>query len=65
MIDLLPRQAPRTWRGFLLRVAAIALAALIVFGAIGLFEQLQDSRTRHPIPSEPRTPANATPGSTP
>jgi hypothetical protein len=39
--------APNTWRGFLIRVATIAVAALIVLGAMDLFEYLHDP---HPAP---------------
>jgi hypothetical protein len=56
MIDLLPRRAPRTLRDFLLRVAAIAVAALIVLGAIGLFEHFLGPSSTRPVPSPSGTP---------
>jgi hypothetical protein len=51
MMELLPRRAPQTWRDFLLRVAAIAVAALVVLAAINLFTYLHDAST-----PGPRTP---------
>jgi hypothetical protein len=58
MMEFLPRQAPQTWRDFFLRVAAIAVAALVVLGAIDLFESLHSSHaTSAPAPhSERSTP---------
>ncbi len=58
MMELLPRKAPQTWRDFFLRVAAIAVAALVVLGAINLFESLHSSHAAPaPAPhSERSTP---------
>jgi hypothetical protein len=45
---------PRTLRGFLIRVATIAVAALIVLAAMDIFEYLHDNhptRTYHPEPA--------------
>ena len=59
MRDLIPSRYPaNTWRGFLVRVATIAIAALIVLAAIDLVQYLQDSHT----PNQPTTqPPQETP----
>ena len=44
MKELIPmRYASNTWKGFALRVATIAIAALVVLGVIDLFEYLHDT----------------------
>jgi hypothetical protein len=45
-----PYQAPRTWREFLLRVAAIAIAAGIL---LGLYDLVQSFQPKHPTPAAP------------
>lgn len=59
MRDLIPAPYPaNTWRGFLVRVATIALAALLVLGAIDLFEYLHST---HPSPSRDQQTHPSTP----
>jgi hypothetical protein len=45
-----PYQAPRTWRQFLLRVAAIAIAAGIL---LSLYDLIQAVQTPHQSPVAP------------
>ncbi len=56
MMELLPRRAPQTWCDFFLRVAAVAIAALVVLGAIDLFESLHSSHAASvPAPQSDRS----------
>jgi hypothetical protein len=59
MSDFIPFRTPaNTWRGFALRVAVIALAALVVLGVAALFGWSFDSLapTSKPLHTEPSTP---------
>ena len=49
-MEILPRKAPQTWREFFLRVAAIAVAALVVLGALALFDSLHSSHATSATP---------------
>ncbi|MGA7156073.1 MAG: hypothetical protein WBY53_04465 [Acidobacteriaceae bacterium] len=50
MRDLIPSRYPaNTWRGFLVRVATVAIAALIVLAAVDLVQYLQDNHLPHPL----------------
>jgi len=51
-----PFNAPRTWREFLARVAAIALAALIVLGVLQLTGLLSGTHSPRPALAPHQTP---------
>lgn len=59
MRDLIPYRSPsNSWRGFFLRVATIAIAAVIILGIINLFGYLQSPT---PAPSlQPTHPSSET-----
>jgi hypothetical protein len=63
MLNLFPKQ--HTWRGFLLNVATIAIAALLVLGAINLFEYLHDPHPARPTHSQDSNPSQPLPEATP
>ena len=54
MHDLIPAPYPaNTWRGFLTRVATIAVAALIVLGTVDFVEYVRDSHAPHARHTQP------------
>jgi hypothetical protein len=54
MLNLFPTN--HTWRGFFLNVATIAVAALLVLGAINLFEYLHDPHPAHSLKQDSSKP---------
>jgi hypothetical protein len=64
--DLIPSRYPsNTWRGFGVRVATIAIAALVVLGAADLFEYLQTPTPTHSFEPDSHATAPSSPQDTP